>query len=237
MQKITFFLVYAALITTVLSSCNMFCEKGTGNPTTEIRNVLEFDEIDIYGQAIVFIEQGDKAKVEIEIDSNLLEFVQTKVSGMKLKIYDNKCFEDVSKYEIHIRIPNLTSLYVGGAADVKTEGIFTTDNLYIKVKDAANVRFDVETEDLETVTKDSGKLNLYGKSIDFELDVDDSGLVDAFSLISKNVDADIRDAGVCKVNVSGKFKGDVRDNGKIFYKGNPKKVKTNASDSGSIEAK
>ena len=237
MRKLLFLLSYTLLIITVLTSCNMLCENGSGKPASEIRSVLEFDEIEIDGQAKVFIEQGNKAKLEIEIDSNLLQFVNTKVSGMKLKIYDEKCFEDVSKYEIHIRVANLSSLYVGGSINVKTDGVFKTENLYIKTKDAASVQFNVETEDLEVVTKDASVLNLYGKAIDFELDVDDNGLLDAFGLISKNADADVNDAAVCKINVSGKFKGDVRDNGKIFYKGNPKKVKTNASDSGSIEAK
>ena len=237
MRKLLFFLAYSSIIITILSSCNVFCEKGTGSPTIESRDVLEFDEIDIDGQAKVFVEQGPKAKVTVEIDSNLLMFVKTKVSGMKLKVYDDKCFEDVSKYEIHITVPDLTGLYVSGSVNLKSEGIIKTDNLYLKIKDAANVQLNVETEDMETVTKDTGILNLYGKAIDLELDVNDAGSVDAFGLISKNVDADVRDNGLCKINVNTKFRGDVRDNGKIFYKGNPKKVKTNSSDSGSIKAK
>jgi len=237
MRKIFFFLAYTALITTFLSSCNMFCEKGTGSPTTEIRDVLEFDEIDLDGTAKVFINQGVNAKVEVEIDSNLLEFVKTKVSGMKLKIYDDKCLEEFSKYEIHITVPNLTGLYVGGNVNVKSEGLIKTDNLYLKIKDSGIIHLGVETDDLEVVTKDSGSVNLFGSAESFEIDIDDASSVDAFGLSAKNVDTDVNDAGICKINVSGKFKGDVSGSGKIFYKGNPKKVKTNASDSGSIEAK
>lgn len=237
MRKIFFFLAYTALMATVLSSCNMFCEKGTGSLTTEIRDVLEFDEIELDGAAKVFINQGTNVKVEVEIDSNLLEFVKTKVSGMKLKIYDDKCLEEFSKYEIHITVPDLTGLYVSGNVNVKSEGLIKTDNLYLKIKDSGIVHFGVKTDDLEVVTKDSGSINLFGSAENFEIDIDDAGSVDAFGLSAKNVDTDVDDAGICKINVSSKFKGDVSGSGKIFYKGNPKKVKTSTSDSGSIKAK
>ena len=237
MRKLFFIPAYILFIITTLSSCNLFCEKGTGNPISEQRNISEFNEIELDGQAIVYIEQGNEAKLEVEIDSNLLQFVKTTISGTKLKIYDDKCLEDVSNYEIHIRVPELKSLNVGGSVNVKSEGKFTNNNLYIKVQDAANVRFGVDVEELEVVIEDSGNLNLSGKSIDFDIEVDNSGLLDAYGLMSKNVDADVSDAGVCKIKVSGKFSGDASDNGKISYKGNPKKVKTNISDSGSIKAK
>ncbi len=237
MRKQFLILSFIGVIVTVLTSCNMFCEKGSGNPTSEVREVLEFDEIDINGQASVFLEQGIEAKVEVEIDSNLLEFVKTKVSGMKLKIYDDKCLEEVTKYEIHITVPTLSSLYVDGSVSITSESLIKSDNLFIKTLGSGDVHLGVDTEDLETVTKGSGNLKLFGQTVNFEIDLDGAGSIDAFGLLSKTVDADVDGAGTCKINVSEKFYGDVGGSGKIYYKGNPKKVKTDVSGSGSIKAK
>lgn len=237
MQKSFFILSFISFTITVLTSCNIFCEKGTGKPTSELREVMEFDEIDIDGQAQVFLEQGNEAKIEVEIDSNLLEYVITEVSGMKLKIYEDKCLEEVTIYEIHITIPNLSKLYVDGSVSVKSESLIKSDNLFIKTKGSGDIHLGVDTEDLETVTKGSGNLKLFGRTINFEIDLDGAGSVDAFGLLAKTVDANVDGAGTCKINVSEKFYGDVDGSGKIYYKGNPKKVQTYVSGSGSIKAK
>ena len=237
MRKSFFYLLFIPLTITFLNSCNIFCEKGTGKPYVAVREVMEFDEIDIDGQATVFLEQGKEVKVEVEIDSNLLEFVKTEVSGMKLKIYDDKCLEEITKYEIHITMPNLSSLYVDGSVSIKSESLIKTDNLFIKTNGSGDIHFGVDTEDLETVTKGSGNLKLFGRAVNFEIDLDGAGSVDAFGLMAKKVDAEVDGAGTCKINVSEKFFGDVGGSGKIYYKGNPKKVKTNVSGSGSIKAK
>ncbi|RLD70326.1 MAG: hypothetical protein DRJ10_20495 [Bacteroidetes bacterium] len=237
MQKSLFILSFISVAIISLSSCNIFCEKGTGNTTSELREVLEFDEIDINGQATVFIEQGPKVKVEVQIDSNLLEFVKTKVSGMELKIYDDKCFEEVSKYEIHITVPKLTKLYVDGSVSIESGSPIKSNNLYIKTKGSGNINIGVDTDDLEIVTKGSGNMKISGRTSDLEIDLDGSGSIDAFGLIAKKVDADVEGAGVCNINASEKFYGNVGGSGKIYYKGNPKKVKTDVSGSGSIKAK
>ena len=152
---------------------------------------MEFDEIDINGQANVFLEQGAEAKVEVEIDSNLLEFVKTEVSGMKLKIYDDKCLEEVTKYEIHITVPTLSRLYVDGSVSITSESLIKSDKLFIKTVGSGDVHLGVDTEDLETLTKGSGNLKLFGQVVDFEINLDGAGSLDAFGLLAKTVDADV----------------------------------------------
>ena len=234
MKKIYFLFV---LVLLSLNSCNIFCEKGSGNPITEERTVIEFDEIDLDGSANVFLEQGAKPKLSVVVDSNLQQFVITKVSGMRLEVYEDKCLKEFSRYEVHITTPSLTKVYVDGAVKLNSENMIKTDNLYIKVKGSGDVNLGVDAEDLETVAKGSGNIRLSGRASDFDITLDGAGSVDAFSLLAKNADVEVDGAGVCKINVSEKFEGDVGGSGKIYYKGNPKKVQTDVSGSGSIKAK
>ncbi len=234
MKKIYFLFV---LVLLSLNSCNIFCEKGSGNPITEERTVIEFDEIDLDGSANVFLEQGAKPKLSVVVDSNLQQYVITKVSGMRLEVYEDKCLKEFSRYEVHITTPSLTKVYVDGSVKLNSENMIKTDNLYIKVKGSGDVNLGVDAEDLETVAKGSGNIRLSGRASDFDITLDGAGSIDAFSLLAKNVDADVDGAGTCKINVSEKLKGDVGGSGKIYYKGNPKKVQTDVSGSGSIKAK
>ena len=234
MKKIYFLFV---LVFLSLNSCNIFCEKGSGNPITEERTVIEFDEIDLDGSANVFLEQGSKPKLSVVVDSNLQQFVITKVSGMRLEVFEDKCLKEFTRYEVHITTPSLTKVYVDGSVKLNSENMIKTDNLYIKVKGSGDVNLGVDAEDLETVAKGSGNIRLSGRASDFDITLDGAGSVDAFSLLAKNADVEVDGAGVCKINVSEKFEGDVGGSGKIYYKGNPKKVQTDVSGSGSIKAK
>lgn len=220
-----------------LTSCSMFCEKGNGEIITENRELAEFDEIEIAGQATVFIEQGVKPSVKIKIDSNLVQFIKTNVSGMKLEIEEGKCIEELTEFEVHIVTANLSRLEVGGSVKLKGENTIKAEKMLIKTKGAAEVSLSLDVDDLETITKGSGEVKLLGRAMQFEVELEGAGSLDAFRMLAKEVDASVTGAGTCKINVSEKFDGDVSGSGKLYYKGNPKKVKTDVSGSGTIQAK
>jgi len=237
MKKAYYILGLALMATFFMNSCSMFCKKGTGTVITQERSVAEFDEIEIDGQATVFLEQGATNSVKVKIDSNLVQYIKTEVSGMKLKVKEDKCIEEVTEFEIYITTNQLSKLTVDGAVKVKGETNIKSDKLYIETESSGEVILSLDVDDLETVTKGSGILKLVGRAMNFDVEVEAAGSVDAFGLIAKDADAEVSGAGTCKINVTEKFDGDVSGSGKIFYKGNPKKVKTDASGSGTIQAK
>ena len=236
MKKILFIILIVPFIFTI-NSCNLFCEKGGGDVTKEIRTLTEFNEIEIDGQAKVFLKQDSETSVKVIIDSNLLAYVITEVSGGKLKIYEDKCLEEITRYKIYISTPNITKLYVDGAIQLKGEGKIKTEKLYIETKGAGDVKLKLDVDELETETKGSGNLNLKGTADDFDIELEGAGSIEAFGLTSKNIEAEVSGAGTCEIDVRDKFDGDVSGSGKIYYKGNPKKVSTDVSGSGSIKAK
>ena len=70
-----------AVLCILLMSC-MFLGpsiKGNGNVKEEIRQVGEFDQIKVSRGMNVYITQGSPAKVVVIADSNLHEFIETKV--------------------------------------------------------------------------------------------------------------------------------------------------------------
>jgi hypothetical protein len=229
--------LFLLLSVTFLNSCSMFCKKGNGELVTESRKVAEFDEIEIEGQATVFLEQGTAHSVKIKIDSNLVEFIKTEVSGMKLKIKEDKCLEEITEFEIYITTTSLSKLEVSGSVEVKGENTIKSEKLYLKAGSSGEINLNLDVDDLETVTKGSGEVKLAGRADQFDIELAGAGSLDAFRLQAKEADAEVSGAGTCKINVSEEFYGDVSGSGKLYYRGNPKKVKTDVSGSGTIQAK
>ncbi len=70
-------------ITLSMSSCLDLVDgiDGNNNPTTEIRNVSSFTGVVSRGAFEVRIIQGTTNEVVINAESNLLQFIETRVSG------------------------------------------------------------------------------------------------------------------------------------------------------------
>jgi hypothetical protein len=173
----------------------------------------------------------------VAIDSNLLEYVKTEVSGMKLKINDSRCFKSVTDYKIYITTNKLTKLSVDGASKITGESPIKSEKLSIKNNGTGDVQLTLDVNKLDIDANGTGELKLFGKAQDVEVDIEGAGSVDAFGLQSKIVDAKVNGAGTCKLDVSEEFNGNVGGSGKIYYKGNPKKVDTDVLGSGTIQAK
>jgi len=226
--------IFLIIVSSVFWAC--FCKKGEGKIITEIRTITDFNEIVLDGQAQVYIRQDTFISLKVVTDSNLLANIKTEISGRKLKIYDSRCLKNVTEYKIFLTFKDISEIKVEGSVKLKSDSVIKAENLYISDKSAGEVDLRVDTDELDVETGGSGLLKLSGRALDFELDVDEAGSVEAYALQAKNVDANIYGAGSCKITVSERLNGNIEGSGKIFYKGNPKKVKADISGTGKMVA-
>lgn len=223
------------LISMLMVSC--FCETGQGSVTTQDRQLPEYDEIDANGQAEIILDYGNSPSMKIEIDTNLLQYVKTEVSGMKLRISESKCFKNVTTYKIYITTNKLSKLSVDGAVKINGESPIKSEKLKINTNGSGIVQLAVDADKLEINTDGTGELKLLGRALNLDVEIKGAGSVDAFGLQAKNVDAKVDGAGTCKIDVSEEFNGEAGGSGRIYYKGSPKKVNTDVTGSGAIQAK
>jgi hypothetical protein len=229
--------VILILVLISINSCTCFCKKGDAKVVNEIRQISDIEEIDINGQAEVFIKQGSTPSLKLTIDSSLLEYVRTDVSGKELTIKDRRCFKNLTDYKVYITVSKLSKIYINGSVRLKGDSIFKVKDLYIKNRGSGEVQLNIEVDKLEVDLAGSGNIKLAGRAIELEADVDGAGTLDAFAMQVKEADVSVDGAGSCKIDVSERFYANVGGSGKIFYKGNPKKVKTDISGSGTIQAR
>ena len=220
-----------------VNSCTCFCKKGEGNVISKKLELPAFESIDIDGHAGVFLEQASQSSIEIMIDSNLYQYLTAEVSGKKLKIDEKKCFESITEFKIFIKTDKLVELIVDGNVKVKGDSTITSDNLYISNQGTGDIRLNLDVNDLEVRTSGSGLTTLTGRVLDLDTKVTGAGSFDGSALHAKNAKVTVADAGSSKIDVSEKFSGDVSGSGSITYSGNPKKVNTDITGTGTIQSK
>ena len=116
--------------------------KGSGNVVRQERTVPAFDRIEAGSAFKVFIKQGSPQSLVIEIDDNVQEYVETTVSGGKLKIGFKSMSQinDVHTMAAHITVPNLTGIEAHGACNVTLETPFNVNgNTQIDLGGAAKL--------------------------------------------------------------------------------------------------
>jgi hypothetical protein len=234
MNKAIYIFFFIILIS---ASCNLFCVSGGGDVTTENRPVDKFSRIELSGTGKVFIKQGSSVSLEVKADRNLLKYIETKVSGDKIRLKTSKCIRNVTKLEYYITVEDLRDIKISGAGDVEGENVINVNKLNISVSGVGSIRLDLNAKKLISDISGAGTITLSGRCDDHEIEISGSGSLKAYQLITNNVNSFISGAGSCEINVFENLKGRVSGVGSINYKGSPKQVDTKVSGAGSIRAR
>jgi len=191
--------------------------KGSGNVSTEKRDVAGFDSVEVSGVFQVEIVAGKDFSVEVQADDNLIPLVTTEVKGGTLQIDLDKKVSARNDLIVRISAPNIKKIESSGVSKINASGI-KNDSFAIDSSGASKI----------TVSGETAKLSV---------DLSGAGSVNAEDL--KAVDADIDASGACKinVNVSGSLKTDASGASKITYTGDPKTVDNHQSGVGSVTKK
>jgi len=105
---------------------------GSGNPTSEFRNGLNFSKISAEGVFDITITQGSVQSVEIIADDNIIHKVKTKVVSNELRLY----LDDDNNYrgiilEVNIIVPNINNVKNSGVGNITILDVDTIDNFNV----------------------------------------------------------------------------------------------------------
>jgi hypothetical protein len=188
--------------------------KGSGTLQTEERNVPQFEGISVAGSFDVKVRCGEKQKVVVSCDDNLLPYIITEVDNGTLEIYTDDPIKPKAGNEIIISAGSIKSFSIAGSSD--------------------SILKEISTESFTLDIAGSGDIILTGKTSDFMVDIAGSGDVNAKDLIAENVSIDIAGSGDAIVSASKKLSVDIAGSGDVTYYGNPHEVTTDVAGSGDI---
>jgi Putative auto-transporter adhesin, head GIN domain len=190
--------IAAALGTLVLtlSGCSCWGVDGNGDRVTESRQTSAFSRVRSDCDLDVEIVQGDESKLTVSIDSNLMDYVHTRVEGDTLHI---DLTEDVGRVvegpQVIVTTPSLTAAKLAGSGALSLELDEPKDALDLYLSGSGDLRFRGKTAALGAHLSGSGSMRLSGTTSDAELILSGSGEIRARDLTATSASIDLSGSG------------------------------------------
>jgi hypothetical protein len=215
------------------------CKKviGEGPVVTETRTTRDFSEIDfgVSGE-MVFIESTE-TEIEIEAQQNIIDLIQTYVSGDELKIRfrDDRRVTSHERIVVTVRAPSVRSFAVSGSGSLEVLDTLSGDNTRLRVSGSGKITVpDVDAGNLEAKISGSGRIEaLNGVANSLNVSISGSGNVDLASVTVNNATTQTSGSGTIRLNVLDKLNVHISGSGDVYYRGNPE-VDVNISGSGRL---
>lgn len=227
------------LITFLVTACGLRVINGSGDIIKEDRDVSGFDRVEFSGFGRVLVTQGDQESLSIEVDDNLLQYIDADVVGDTLKIdFDNNIILRPTDNTIIFRLGviNLTSIVVSGAGSFELDE-FKVDTLDVEMSGAGKIDIDeLEAREVSVVVTGAGNVNLTGMVERQEIRISGVGDYNALDLESQETTVNISGAGDADVWAHDELDITISGAGSVSYYGDPN-VSQSVSGLGSINSR
>jgi hypothetical protein len=205
------------------TTANFGCIEGSGNSTTQDRQMEGFTQIKLNGDYTVTLTQSNTMVVGVTADDNLQQYVSTTVSNGMLTISTTANICGSANISITIGIGTLTSLVAGGKDGISSEGTITTDSLSFTYSGAETVNLDLSVTTLNT--------SVTGKATTHEISVSGSSTLNALDLQVSTFVTHTSGSGKYYVSVSETLTANTTGASVIEYQGNPTVTNNNKGSS------
>ncbi len=234
---ITLSLLVVGLV--LLSACGLRAIRGSGDIVTEDRDVSGFDSIEFAGYGRLIVTQGNEESLSIEIDDNLLRYIDTDVVGDTLKIeFDDNIFLRATDSTIIFRLSviQLVSLDISGAGTFEVDEL-ETDEFELTMSGAGKIDIDsIQATDLKVVVNGAGSVSISGTVDTQDIVVSGVGDFNALDLESQEATVTISGAGDADLWVHDELDITISGVGSVSYYGDPD-VSQSGSGLGSINSR
>lgn len=208
---------------------------GTGQRITKEYSVSEYSAVKINGNMEVVYIADDLDVVTVEIQENLLEYLDISVEDDELTIQANKTFiTDRTKTPIvYITIPTLNKLSVNGGAYIRDSDPVQSETFTFIINGASKAELEIYADSIMVEVNGAGSITLFGTATEADISINGAGNVDALKLQTENASVRLDGAGRLSIACSENLIAEMNGIGSIAYKGDPS-VKPSISGIGTI---
>jgi len=232
-KQSTFLLVIIFL----LAGCDALrTVRGTGDITTETREVSNFSAVNLGGIGTVVIEFGDKESLTIEAEDNLLPYLESEVDGGTLNLGMRQGVNVVPTQAIfyHLTVRSLEEIGVSGLGNIDLPRVEDTQ-LAIRVSGGGNIDIEeLQAKNLDVRISGLGDINIDGGSVaEQDIDISGGGNYNARELASEVTNVSISGLGNANVWANDTLDANISGGGSVRYAGRPQ-VTQNVSGVGDV---
>jgi hypothetical protein len=204
----------------------------------EARVVSDFTIVDIGIAGEVYLSQGSAFKLELEGDAELLEEIETSVSGETLKIrYPRSFFQrNQSKVKVYITMPVIEGLNISGSARLNAETTVKASAIDFNISGSGRVKINnLKAESVSSRISGSGGIELGGseKIREMGVTISGSGSLNVLELSAEKAFINISGSGSCRVNITEYLEARISGSGVVYYSGKPQ-IEAKISGSGRV---
>lgn len=225
-----------ALATISISACTKVID-GKGPSVSENRMLSNFSSINSEMSGNVYIRQDSFYKVEVRGQQNVLNALQTTVSGGELNISfkNSTLLIDNETVEVYISCPNVVSIRQEGSGNISATNKLSSSNMKIELNSSGTISLSaLNSNTLDASISGSGKIDvLSGWASTLALNTSGSGKMNLSGLESDYARVKISGSGSSRVFVQKQLDANISGSGDIYYLGNPF-VNSNISGSGRV---
>lgn len=209
--------------------------RGTGPVISETRVVPVHRDLSVSIPADVYIYQSQDRELTIDAQANILDAIETYVSGNELKIglEDGAGLGRHEPIKIYISSALYNYIRLSGSVNLYSENTIVTDNFDISISGSGNVDVAVVANTIRANISGSGKMWIEGSTITEVFTVSGSGDIYSYNLFSETSDISISGSGNTEVNVADFLKARISGSGSVYYRGYPT-VDSRVSGSGNV---
>ncbi len=216
MKQIGIFTIGA--ISLLLSDCDWIGIRGNGHIVTNQRAITEFSEIAASGGLTIEWHRGPPV-LSITTDENLLQHIDTQVSGktLRLRTRTRDRLRPTRGIKISVSSANLDGAELSGAVDLIAKAV-AGPKFYVQTTGASDVTVDGNVEQL--LADMTGASDLHAKGLQAKtVEISTTGAASAYVLATDAL----------KVSITGA--------GDVTYSGNPPTIEKHITGAGSIRHK
>lgn len=218
--------------------CVAGCDQGVagnGQPARETRQLEAFDGIVAESSLEVDVRAGDAFRVELRIDSNLIDLVTTRVAGGRLILDTERPIDDpIRGPHARVTLPTLRSVRLAGSGELRVGDFEPVESLDFRLSGSGQIAGNAVASRVRVVLDGSGAIDLDGSADDVELELSGSGSIDAYELSAARGVVDLSGSGRIAASVSERVDVDLSGSGRIDLFGGAELGHHDASGSGEV---
>ncbi|RAJ02458.1 putative autotransporter adhesin-like protein [Chitinophaga skermanii] len=197
--------------------------KGDGQIKRTLQKLPEINQLQIDGEFRIYLQNTQTNEIQVETDSNLLPFIETKVVGTKLQIHnkDGLVLKPSKKMgiKIYISAQQFHQVQCSGQVILSGNTVINSNDLQIDLSGDSKAELEVITNTLHAVLSGNSELQLMGTSTFANYQAADKSKLDAEALHVHDVEVEVKGKAKVIVHAIEKLTVGVFEQASLEYAG------------------
>jgi hypothetical protein len=212
--------------------------KGNGNVVSIERQTSDYDGLRVGGFYQVELVEGTEGKITLSGEENILEYIETEVSGNTLiiKSKNNMQLKPSLGKKVFVTVPvkEIDAIRLSGSGKITSSVALKSNSFKVHTSGSRNATLNIEAKRVTVISSGSSNITLEGSTESLDITSSGSSNLNAFELASET--ADIVSSGSSNIRIAVSRKIDSRSSGSsnIKYRGNPEKLQSKSSGSSKV---